>query len=112
MAQASDRWNEQIENLKAQREKKEQGIEYKVESGIYTDREKKKLNESKIENKEAQGIKKMFENNPYVRKITLDELIALSKKIKGEPVRAPEKKTPFISREKEKKAPELSQKGM
>jgi outer membrane protein TolC len=106
---SKSKWDEQIKNLKEQKEKKEQGLEYSVDSSIATDREKRTKQsavrpaESKVEAKE-----KLNPKNPYVRKITLDELIDKSRQIKGEPQRAPERKTPFITREKEISAPQLS----
>lgn len=114
MAEGSSKskWDEQIKNLREQKEKKAQGLDYSVDSSIVTEREKRAV-KPEVQSSEIKAQVKGSKNiSPYVRRITLDELISISRKMKGEPQRAPERKTPFISREKELSAPQLSKRGM
>jgi hypothetical protein len=103
---SGSKWDEQIKNLKEQKEKKEQGLDYSVDNSITTEREKRSIRSATQTVRAKTEVK--TNDNPYVRKVTLDELINISRKLKGEPQRAPERKTPFISREKELSAPQLS----
>ncbi|MCC8015747.1 MAG: hypothetical protein LIO87_11250 [Eubacterium sp.] len=103
---ASSRKNleEQINKLKKQKEKRDQGLDYRVDN-IF-DEEKSRSQKSPTAKKErvrASG------NNPYVKQVTLEELIDRSRMAKGQKPVERMKKTPFISREKEIKAPELQQ---
>jgi hypothetical protein len=106
MGSSKSKWDEQIKKLREQKEKKEQGLEYIVDSSITTSREKRV---QRAEPKVSVPKTEVKANaNPYVRRITLDELINISRQKKGEPQKAPERKTPFISKEKEISTPQLS----
>ncbi|MCD8091175.1 MAG: hypothetical protein LUD81_11260 [Clostridiales bacterium] len=98
-------WDEQISRLREQKEKKEQGLSYRVDD-IFNEKKsggKKQASGRTAAKKEAE--------TPYVKKITLDELIDKTRAEKGEKPLDRGKKTPFISREKELKSPELSKAG-
>lgn len=104
----SSRWDEQIRKLKEIKEKKENGQEYRLDDIPMTQREQKN------KTVKTNGVKyeKAAENNPYIRKISLDELIDISREMKGEKPLGREKKTPFVSKEMEMKTPEMDKKGM
>lgn len=104
----SSKWDDQINKLKELREKKEKGLDYKIEDVLVTKREQNNKSGVNISAK----IKTDIENNPYVRRVTLDELINASRIMKGEKPLSHEKKTPFINREKEIKPPQLDKGGM
>lgn len=92
----SSRWNEHINKLKEVKEKRQQGID--IDAGELeppkTEREAK--NET-IRIKSGEGL----ENNPFVRKISLEELINALRAERGEKPLSREKRTPFIKRDKE-----------
>jgi hypothetical protein len=104
---SKSKWDEQIQNLKEQKEKKEQGLDYSINGSITTNREKRQQQKAVVRPVETKAEEKKTVN-PYVRKISLEELIDISREMKGEPKHIPEKKTPFISKEKEIGTPQLS----
>lgn len=110
MASASDKskLDERISKLKEMREKKEKGLDYNIEDIHFTKREQRVKQERSNETKGADSL----EGNPYIRRITLDELMNISRVMKGEKIAAPERKTPFIRKEKEIKTPEMNKQGM
>ncbi|MCD8089615.1 MAG: hypothetical protein LUD81_03160 [Clostridiales bacterium] len=100
-------FDEQINRLREQREKKEKGLDYRVDN-IFTE-EKTQLQKNGTSKQEEE---KAFSSDPYVKRVTLDELINQSRAAKGEKPVERSKRTPFLSREKEMKSPELDNKGM
>ncbi|MCD7854504.1 MAG: hypothetical protein LUG66_02680 [Clostridiales bacterium] len=96
--------DEQINKLKEQKEKKEQGLDYRVDN-IFAD--EKSSQKKGAASKTAEAA--VPESNPYVKQVTLDELIDRSRAAKGQKPVERMKKTPFLSREKEIKTPELQQ---
>lgn len=110
MASVSDRsrLDDQINKLKEIKEKKEKGLDYKFEDISVTAREYKNKSHVRTDLKSRDNSV----NNPFVRKISLDELINISKLMKGEKIISHEKKTPFINKEKEIKTPEMDKHGM
>ena len=99
---------EQINKLKDIKDKKSKGIDYRSEDISVTRRDRK----GRTSGSSSAISRDDFQTNPNVRRISLTELINISREMKGEKVAAFEKKTPFISREKEIKAPEMNKKGM
>ncbi len=82
---------EYIAKLKEEREKREKGLDYKVPDIHGESKEKTSADAA----------------NPFVRKITLDELIDISRAKQNKPPIERAKLTPFITREKEKDSPVL-----
>lgn len=95
MAEARPSKEEYISRLKEERIKKEQGLDYSIPN-IHGE-------ENKIS-----AVRDV--TGPYVRKITLDELIDISRAKQNKPPVERAKLTPFIEREKEKDTPSLGKK--
>ncbi len=100
MASNRDKWEEHISSLRAEREKREQGLDYKIPN---TFGQKKENNNEKP----ISAAKAAENNDPYVRRLSLDELIDMSRVMHNKPPVEKAKPTPFISKEKEISTPEL-----
>lgn len=97
---------EQLNKLKEQKERKEQGFDYSIKEAFGKTVDIKV--EDAISPKESSA--KAIDSNPFVRKISLEELINSSRVLKGEQPIAYEKKTPFIAKEKDINTPSLAKK--
>ena len=96
----------QVNKLKEEKEKKQKGEKYSVSKAFgREDTNKSFNNDYEIREKK---IEKDIEKNPFVRRITLDELINISRQKQGKEPVAPQKKTPFVSKTKEISTPTLS----
>lgn len=99
--------DEQISRLKAEKSKKDKGEKYSVADALNIEKKSKVFirNEEYVEVEKK--IEKETEKNPFVRRITIDELINVSREKQGKPPIEPQKKVPFISKSKEIKTPTL-----
>lgn len=98
MADNRQKWEDHIAGLKAEREKREHGLDYKIPEGFG--------NKAKAaDEKNVSPSARRAENNPFVRRLSLDELIDISRMEQNKPPVEKMKLTPFISKEKELGAP-------
>lgn len=105
MAESRDKWEAHISSLKAEKNKREQGLDYKIPDTFGHNNKEIQQDEPKASSKAIEA-----ENNPYVKKVSLDELIDVSRAMQNKPPVEKAKPTPFISREKEIHTPELGKK--
>lgn len=104
MAQSSrSRWEQQLKKLNEEKEKKQKGLEYSVPQSPKTDRELKSNNKKGPSAAMEKDIEHKEKTNPFVRRISLNELINITREMRGEKPLAAEKLTPFL----EKKGKEL-----
>ncbi len=103
MADDRAKWEEHISSLKAEREKREQGLDYKIPNTFAP------KNETVVE-KQVSASKAAGENNPFVRRVSLDELVDMSRAMQNKPPVEKAKPTPFITKEKEIDTPTLGKK--
>ncbi len=103
MADNRKNLEQHIADLKAEREKREQGLDYKIPDASGRRREAEP-------GAKIRSAVRTEENNPFVRRLSLDELVDISRAKQNKPPVERAKPTPFISREKEQKVPELGNK--
>ncbi len=101
MADNRAKWEEHISSLKGEREKREQGLDYKIPD-TFTHKEEAAAPKTKI----SEAVQEE-ERNPFVRRLSLDELVDMSRAMQNKPPLERVKPTPFISKEKEIDTPTL-----